>query len=105
MMNYKFIGWYQKENHDKVWGVIYLEPPEREHYSWHGSGVKCLTFWGRRGAKLQTKLSVDNQDLYKLIDAKRGKGYRELLKSELDDVYPEFEADLEKTAIWVTLLM
>lgn len=99
-MNYKFIGWCKEGNHDKVWGVILLETPSNR---FGYSNVKCLSFWGRRGAKLQTKLVYDNSDLAKLVDSKRNKGYQQINKNELDDVYPEFEADLEKTAMWATL--
>ena len=42
-LNYKFIGWCKSGVHDKVWGSIHLH------------NHQCLTFWGRRGAKLQTK--------------------------------------------------
>jgi hypothetical protein len=31
------------------------------------------------------------------------KGYEEIRESELDEVYPEFRTDLEKTALWATL--
>ena len=91
-MNYKFIGWCKEDNHDKVWGAINI-----------GDG-KVLTVWGRRGAKLQTKVVYDNWDLTKLIRKKENsKGYKSIEKYELDEVYPEFEADLEKTAMWATL--
>jgi predicted DNA-binding WGR domain protein len=39
----------------------------------------------------------------KLIDAKRNKGYKEVNKTDLDRVYPEFEQDLEQTAVWAML--
>lgn len=101
-MNYKFIGWCKEGIHDKVWGVIYLEDPNEPRLG-YGDYVKCLTFWGRRGAKLQTKLSYENYELEKLINNKLHKGYNRINKNELDRVYPEFETDLEKTAIWATL--
>lgn len=97
-MKYKFIGhcFDPVENHDKVWGAIYLD---------NSSTYPCrvLTFWGRRGKKLSTKLVTDNWDLEKLIQAKSRKGYLGIDKSRLDHVYPEFEEDLEKTAMWALL--
>lgn len=98
-MLYKFIGWCQEDNHDKVWGVIYLENSQTVK-----SGcAKCVTFWGRRGKKLQTKICIDDYDLAKLIRSKTQKGYQEVNADKLNQVYPEFEADLQKTAIWAML--
>lgn len=89
-MNYKFIGWCKEGIHDKVWGAIKLDDSQ------------VLTFWGRRGKKLQTLMTYDNWDLTKLIRSKEKK-YKEIQENELDEVYPEFQEDLEKTAIWATL--
>jgi hypothetical protein len=36
----------------------------------------------------------------KLIRTKDAKGYRETPEDKLDEVYPEFEQDLERTAAW-----
>jgi hypothetical protein len=33
---------------------------------------------------------------------KQSKGYQSVEKDELDEVYPEFQHDLEKTAFWAT---
>lgn len=90
-MNFKFIGWCQTTKSDKVWGVIAI------------SESAVLIFWGRRGAKLQTKISTYNWDISKLIDSKISKGYIAVNKNGLDKVYPEFQRDLEKTTIWATL--
>jgi len=102
-MNYKFIGHYYDpiENHDKVWGVIFLEKPTYVPYG--GSMVKCVSFWGRRGKKLQTKNVNDDWDLQKLIKSKTKKGYQEVDVNKLNEVYPEFERDLSKTAVWAIL--
>jgi predicted DNA-binding WGR domain protein len=91
MLNFKFIGWCHEGTHDKVWGAIKL------------NDGKVLTFWGRRGKKLQTKLAADNWDLRKLIDSKENKGYVSVDQHKLNQVYPEFENDLEKTAMWAIL--
>lgn len=91
-MKYAFIGWCKEDNHDKVWGVIEL------------GAVKFVTFWGRRGKKLQTK-SVVQSPYYmeKVINEKIRKGYVRVDKDNLDRVYPEFEQDLEQTAMWSML--
>lgn len=97
MLNYKWIGWCNEEGHDKIWGVIYLEKPSN---TWRYSESKCVSFWGRRGKKLQTKMVVDNYDLEKLIYSKERKGYNKVDTAKLNEVYPEFEDDLSKTAFW-----
>jgi predicted DNA-binding WGR domain protein len=96
-LNYKWIGWCNEDGHDKVWGVIYLEKPTNL-YGW--SDAKCVSFWGRRGKKLQTKMVVDNWELEKLVNSKERKGYHRVETKKLDEVYPEFEQDLSKTAFW-----
>lgn len=98
-MIFRFIGhcYDPLNNHDKVWGVIFLE--DRHEYR-----AKCLTFWGRRGKKLQTLETVDDYTLDKLVQAKVRKGYNEVDENRLTEVYPEFQADLEKTAMWAMLM-
>lgn len=103
-MDFKFIGhcYDIKENHDKVWGVIFLDDSAKTSRQWY-SYTKCLAFWGRRGKKLQTLECVDDSKLSKLISSKQNKGYIEVLENRLDEVYPEFKTDLEKTAMWALL--
>ena len=95
-MNYKFIGWNNRDGADKVWGVIYIEDRT-------GIRPKVLIFWGRRGKKLQTKMDRDGWDLDKLVREKQNKGYKLIKENELKTVYPEFECDLEKTTMWALL--
>jgi predicted DNA-binding WGR domain protein len=90
-MNFRFIGWCKQGSADKVWGVINLIDDQ------------VLTVWGRRGAKLQTKVGPYDWSLSRLISKKEEKGYRSIDENELNQVYPEFQSDLEKTAIWATL--
>jgi hypothetical protein len=99
-MRYAHIGWCHEDNHDKVWGAICLQEP---YSTWHTDG-KFVTFWGRRGKKLQTKI-VDgsNYEINKMFNKKLDKGYQSVDKQRLDQVYPEFEEDLEKTAVWAML--
>lgn len=95
-MNYKFIGWNNRDGADKVWGVIYIEDRT-------GIRPKVLIFWGRRGKKLQTKIDREGWDLDKLIREKSEKGYKIIGNYELETVYPEFQNDLEKTTMWALL--
>lgn len=100
-MKYVHIGWCkdEKTNADKVWGAICLQEPN----GWNTDG-KFVTFWGRRGKKLSTKIVEDgNYGVNKLFSKKLDKGYKEVDKNGLDAVYPEFEQDLEKTAVWAML--
>jgi predicted DNA-binding WGR domain protein len=90
-MKYEHIGWCREGKHDKVWGIIRLHDRD------------CVTFWGRRGAKLQTKLiKANNWEADDLFRKKVNKGYQELEEYQLNEVYPEFQQDLEKTAFWAT---
>lgn len=91
-MKIEHIGWCQEDKHDKVWGIIRLHD------------LDCVTFWGRRGAKLQTKIvKVSRWEAEDMFRKKQYKGYNRIEEYELDEVYPEFQKDLEKTAFWATL--
>jgi predicted DNA-binding WGR domain protein len=117
-LKFKFIGWCNEGDHDKVWGVIFLETPSANWEQSYNAYLtnnrykdfydsvthkKCITFWGRRGKKLQTKTSTDDYEMFKLITSKLKKGYQAVDKGRLDAVYPEFQTDLEETAFWATL--
>lgn len=103
-MKYVHIGWCKEGIHDKVWGIICIAEDVPVSASWGFPINKYLTFWGRRGAKLQTKLvNGSHYDMDQLFRKKTKKGYEEIEEHELDEVYPEFRSDLEKTAIWATL--
>lgn len=106
-MNYVFIGWCrdEKENHDKVWGIIEIaadvggDGPGR---FW--SRNRYLSFWGRRGKKLQTKVFEEvHWQAEEMARKKEKSGYKKIDRDALDKVYPEFQEDLEKTAMWATL--
>jgi predicted DNA-binding WGR domain protein len=100
-MNYKHIGWCkdEKTNSDKVWGVIELTAPASSY-----TDGTFVTFWGRRGKKLQTKLwTGTNWDAKEMFLKKQSKGYNSVDIDELNKVYPEFQEDLEKTAMWAML--
>lgn len=97
-MKYIYIGWCKKDNHDKVWGIILL------HKGQNLGLDSYVTFWGRRGAKLQTKMWEGTPwDASKLFDKKEAGGYRVIDPDHLEKVYPEFEQDLQKTTVWALL--
>ena len=103
-MKYIHIGWCKEGIHDKVWGIILLAEDVNVSDAWQFKTNKYVTFWGRRGAKLQTKLvNGTSYDADQMFHKKRLKGYEEIRQNELDEVYPEFQRDLEKTAFWATL--
>ena len=96
-MKYEFIGWCKQDNHDKVWGAIKLRPVTQFE-------MDVVIFWGRRGKKLQTKIIRTSMwSLETMINSKIDKGYTPINHSKLDEVYPEFEKDLSKTAMWAML--
>ena len=105
-MKYEHIAWCKEGTADKVWGVICLQEstaPAANYYSNYSDG-KFVTFWGRRGAKLQTKTwQGSNWDAISMFQKKQDKGYRAVELDELNTVYPEFQQDLEKTAFWAAL--
>ena len=106
-MKYVCIGWCKEGIHDKVWGILQIGEKTTKVNQYNGYQYTrnvYLTFWGRRGHKLQTNLfEGDADDAETLFRKKTKKGYKEINKDELDTVYPEFQNDLEKTAIWATL--
>lgn len=96
-MKYEFIGWCKEGAHDKVWVCVQLDGDR-----WGGS---YATIWGRRGKKLQHKV-IDHSnswDMEKLINSKVKKGYKSIQKNFMDEVYPEFDEDLQKTTVWALL--
>jgi hypothetical protein len=101
-LNYMFIGWYRdpESNADKIWGVIKLADTDDD---W--TPTDFVSFWGRRGKKLQTKTWKNEYpwELESAISAKERKGYKGVDLDKLNEVYPEFEEDLEKTTVWAIL--
>jgi predicted DNA-binding WGR domain protein len=95
-MNFKFIGWCNTDNHDKIWGLVTL----REGLS---EGA-YLIFWGRRGKKLQTKIHKDaSWGIWDKINSKRERGYVDIKIDEISKDYPDFEHELNKKVVWAML--
>jgi hypothetical protein len=107
-MKYEHILWNNEEGHDKIWGIIQLSEAEstnpKDRWGWSAES-KYVTFWGRRGKSLQTKVWTGNEwEANAQRDKKLKKGYKNVNPLELETVYPEFEEDLEKTAVWGLLV-
>jgi len=108
MIRFEHIGWQRnvKSNTDKVWGIILLRNDAMDFGTGNYGYVDntYLSFWGRRGAKLQTKVFKDSaRGASQMFNKKTSSGYKEVDKDMLDEVYPDFQQDLEKTAFWATL--
>jgi len=100
-MKYIHIGWCKEGIHDKVWGVILIREGRDAPYF---EPNDYISFWGRRGTKLRTKpFSGTAWTAMTKFDTKIKEGYAVVNIDQLNDVYPEFQQDLEKTAIWATL--
>ena len=105
-INYKYIGWCKEDSHDKVWTTVLLSPEPKTQYFWglKYERAKWVTIWGRRGKKLSHKVFEGQYgDMEKTIQSKQKKGYQKIGTTELGNVYPEFESDLEKTTVWLLL--
>lgn len=104
-MDYHWIGHCKEGTSDKVWGMICLNGDKGDavHHPW--TGFKYVAFWGRRGSKLQTKIHEDLTYYFadKLCNKKQDKGYNSINLNRLNEVYPEFENDLQATAVWAML--
>ena len=97
-MKFYCIGWCKEDNHDKVWGAIVLSTPTPEK-----TRIKYITFWGRRGKKLQTLIRYCPDEVSNVWRLKVKKGYTAIDRERLDQVYPEFQSDLEKLAVYSIL--
>jgi predicted DNA-binding WGR domain protein len=110
-VKYIFIGWCKQDNHDKVWGIIQLTDKTNPNSNWiDWTENDFVTVWGRRGKALQTKIHKDTTSyaMLQLAQKKQHKSkpeecYKEVDKTKLDEVYPEFEQDLKETAFWSKL--
>lgn len=94
MINYEFIGWCKEDNHDKIYVIIVQSQPQN-----------TIAVWGRRGKKLQYKIYANLRwfEIDKLIDNKIKKGYNKISPQHLDQVYPNFEQDIQQTYVWALL--
>jgi hypothetical protein len=98
-----WIGWCSDpiDNHDKVWGIALLTKGNfYENTREPNRPNRYVTFWGRRGKKLQQK-DVDLYDFQAqtLINSKEKKGYIRVPEDQINEVYDRFAKDLFKVAL------
>lgn len=87
-MDIQFLGWCKNEKSDKVWGIVKKE-----------EGI-YVTFWGRRGAKLQKKMiEMHLWDADKLIASKQKKGYLEIPKDDMEMVHDSLRKHIFKIGL------
>jgi len=103
-MNYHWIGHCREGTSDKVWGMIRLSG-EDDDLQFGRRRNNYVAFWGRRGKRLQTKIyeGIDQFEATKLCEKKQYRGYNTINTDHLDQVYPEFENDLQSTTVWALL--
>ena len=87
-MDIQFLGWCKNEKSDKVWGIV------------KKGEMLYVTFWGRRGAKLQKKMiEMDFWDADKLIHSKKKKGYLEIPKDDMEMVHDSLRKHVFKIGL------
>ncbi len=126
-MKIPYMGWKHDPvtNVDKVWGVIELIQGNENWLNWPKLGPATdfvyAVVWGRRGQKLRHQIVNSPVELRWIqgpvqyedgnwfprgIGEKANKKYFDgyiPIENKLSEVYPEFEEDLSKTAVWAML--
>lgn len=103
-MKIEFIGWCHDpvDNHDKVWGIALVAKGNfYENIGQPNKPNTYVTFWGRRGKKLQQKhVDMYEAEAQALIrNKKEKKGYVWVPEDEVNEVYDRFQKDLFKIAL------
>ena len=104
MIDYTFVGWKCEGVSDKVWISMVLSRDPLPSEWWQYQTLTWAQVWGRRGKALQFKVfkgTVAQQS--KTIQQKIRDGYQKVTNDRLTEIYPEYEQDLEKTALWAML--
>jgi hypothetical protein len=99
-----WICWLKEGTSDKVWGAVLVKKlgtvnTVQSYGNW-------MVFWGRRGKTMQGKIlnSMGQHWVYKhYVQKKLDKGYTLLDKTNLSEVYPEFQQDLSELALLKSL--
>ena len=87
-MDITYLGWCREGTSDKVWGIV-----KKDEYL-------HVTFWGRRGAKLQKKaIELDSYEAQKLIRSKQKKGYVEIPKEDMEMVHDSLRKHVFKIGL------
>lgn len=98
-----FIGWNQEGTSDKVWGYFLRPTPDAK--SWHSKtwGWNACVFWARRGKSMQFKADTTGHELDKLRDSKLKKGYVQISREKLFEIWPTFIEEAEAKLMWEVL--
>ena len=89
MTEFRFIGWCNEGNSDKIWTSFEAE-----------GSYYCA--WGRRGAKLSFKKHPDVYSVNKVQRTKESR-YKEVDQFLLFSIFPNFQDELEETLVMATL--
>ena len=92
-VDFIFIGYCKKENHDKIWGILSLEKLSDGRLSYN---KPVYIFWGGRGKSLGFKDARMSYDLTKKSIAKENKGYKQINKDKLYQIWPNFNDTLNQ---------
>lgn len=79
MLSVEWVGWYNRDTADKLWGV--LKDAQGEYYN----------FWCRRGHRMQFKHTNTPKFQHKF-----DKGYRQITAQRLAEIYPNFMQEAEE---------
>lgn len=102
---FMFIGWNQEGTSDKIWGYFLRPTPEAETKTWITKtwGHNCCIFWGRRGKAMQFKADTTGYSLDKLREGKLKKGYKQISRDKLLEIWPTFIEEAEAKLMWDVL--
>lgn len=93
MIAFKFIGWCNEENHDKVWVAFSV-------------GSKYYACWGARGKHLTFKeygTGWPSEREQNTVMTKKRKKYEEVDSFMLFSIFPNIEDDIEQKLMFAIL--
>ena len=99
-----FIGWCNKDNHDKIWGYFFRPTPEYDAGNrWYPRNI-CI-FWAARGKAMQFKAGTTGHELDLLVRSKLNpkKGYNQISDAKLFEIWPTFIQEAEAKLMWEVL--
>ena len=96
-VNFIWIGYYKKDNHDKVWGIMSLNETTKgkDLYSIRYN-IPVHVFWGGRGKSIAFKADTMSPTLAGLTSSKERKGYRQINEAKLRQIWPDFDNTLKQ---------
>ena len=106
-MHYLYIGHYKTDTQNNVWGIVQLTDYRTEleliygmaNFSPFRKPDKFLTFWGRAGGKMQSKIWEGRSwEAEKKAKLKRAEGYKRIDKARLGKISTGATEEIEKIA-------